>query len=142
VNAKQDKVSAGASGHLVTHSGTEGVFGTPVDPSTLGGSGGGSAIPAETNGYLATHSGKVGVFGTGVNSAGWQKTQVPASTNGHLLTASGTAGTFRTPRNPADLTGVTAAAPTAAYSGNGSRHVYLTSEPGTKYDGWIYLIKA
>jgi hypothetical protein len=42
--------------------------------------------------------------------------------------------------NPADLTAVRTTAPNAAYSGTGSRLVFLTSEPATKYAGWIYMI--
>jgi len=32
-------------------------------------------------------------------------------------------------------------APESAYTGGGVKIVYLTSEPGTKYSGYIYLIK-
>ena len=36
---------------------------------------------------------------------------------------------------------VLTSAPSSAYTGGGAKIVYLTSEPGTKYAGYIYLIK-
>jgi hypothetical protein len=109
---------------------------------------GGASIPVGTSGHLATHSGIEGIFGTPKNPADFatatavnaKQDKIAASTNGYLATHSGTQGTFGTPVNPADLTAVITTAPKAAYSGSGSRLVYLASEPSTKYDGWIYLI--
>jgi hypothetical protein len=109
---------------------------------------GGSSIPPGTSGYLATHSGIEGTFGTPKNPADFatatavnaKQDKIAAGTSGHLATHSGTQGAFGTAVNPADLTAVRTTAPTAAYSGTGSRLVYLASEPSAKYDGWIYLI--
>jgi hypothetical protein len=113
-----------------------------------GGSGGGAGIPAGTSGYLATHSGTAGTFGTPKNPADFatatavnaKQDKIAAGTTGYLATHSGTQGTFGTAVNPADLTAVRTTVPTSAYSGSGSRLVYLASEPTTKYDGWIYMI--
>jgi hypothetical protein len=106
------KIPAGASGHLATHSGIEGAFGPPKNPADF-------ATPASVN---------------------LKQDKIPAGPSGHLLTAGVTAGTLGTPVNPASLTDVKIDAPVAAYSGTGSRLVYLANEPAAKFSGWIYLI--
>jgi len=115
ISGKADKVSNATAGNIAALDANGNLIDSGLKPGELGGGGGSVDISGKAD-------------------------KVSNATSGNLPTLDPN-GNLTNGISPTALTGYITAAPTANYSGSGSRLVYLETEPSTKYAGWIYLIK-